>query len=205
MTAAVAPRVWPGETFVCLASGPSMTAEDAAFVRGKARVIAINRTVDLAPWADVLYCCDAQMWKWMKGAQTFPGLKFGLQKVSADWGVTVLKNTGREGLELDPSGLRTGENSGYQAINLAVHLGARRIVLVGYDLQRGPKNERRWHGDHPHASADRYETWAPHFATLVEPLAKAGVSIVNCSRRTALTCFERADLTDVVTSPQVAA
>src|SRR5690349_14752114 len=32
---------WAGETVVCLATGPSLTAEDVASCRGKARVIAI--------------------------------------------------------------------------------------------------------------------------------------------------------------------
>ena len=43
-------RLWPGSTVVCIGSGPSLTPEDVAYVRGKARVIAINRSVDLAPW-----------------------------------------------------------------------------------------------------------------------------------------------------------
>jgi len=43
------PRLWPGETFVCLASGPSLTQADVDYCRGKARVIAIKDVLHLAP------------------------------------------------------------------------------------------------------------------------------------------------------------
>ncbi len=43
---------------VVLASGPSMTAADAEYVRGKARVMTVNSTWRLAPWADAHYTND---------------------------------------------------------------------------------------------------------------------------------------------------
>jgi hypothetical protein len=196
-------RLWPGETVVCLASGPSLTQEDCDYVRGKARVIAVNRTIDRAPWADALYCADAKMWKWLDGAPQFGGLKFGAQDkygrfAVAKWGVTVLTPERREGLSLDPTRLVSGQNSGYQAINLAVLLGASRIVLLGYDMQTGPKGEQHWHEDHPQSNAPEYSNWAQRFATLVEPLAEAGIEVVNCTARTALTCFPCRPLRDAL-------
>ena len=93
-------RLWEGETVVCLASGPSLTPADVEYVRGKARVIVINTTVLLAPWADVLYACDARWWQWHhKTVKGFAGMKFALTKASAPFGVTVLRNTGATGLE----------------------------------------------------------------------------------------------------------
>ena len=200
MPAVVVPRLWPGATIVCIASGPSLTQADVDSVRGKAKVIVINTSYLKAPWADVLYACDAKWWKWNKGAPSFHGLKYALTTESGRWpGVQVLKRGGTDGLSLKPTSLVTGSNSGYQAVNLAFHLGGPgcRIVLLGYDMQRGPKGEEHWHPDHPMKSRNPYKQWIRLFGTLVKPLQDKGVEIINCSRRTALECFPGRPLQEV--------
>ena len=181
---------------VILGAGPSLTAADVEAVRGRARVIAINRTFELAPWADVLYSADEKpfRWYWEHGLKDCPGLKYSLTNGVQKMGVTLLQRGLESGLSRDPHVLHTGKNSGYSAINLAVHLGASRILLLGYDMQRGPNGEEHCHADHPSRSTPRYELFQSFFPSLVEPLREAGVSIVNCSRRTAIECFPRMDL-----------
>lgn len=201
------PRLWPGATIVCIGAGPSLTSEDVSACRGRARVIAIKDAIRLAPWADVLYGAgaDSGQW-WSRNGPTlawFPGARFSLDPKAAAWS-TVLKNTGFSGLETQPTGLRTGKNSGYQAINLAYHLGARRIVLLGYDMQEGPGGEQRWFGRHPWETRrwrEQGREFAPQFDALVGPLAAAGVSVVNASRRTALTCFPCAAVSCALADP----
>lgn len=197
MAGAVVPRLWPNSTIVCLGNGPSLTPEDVEFCRGKARVIAINDTYRLAPWADVLYGADSSWWKKHGGVPTFTGLKYTLQTPAAKWpGVKVLANTGEGGLERDPRGLRTGRNGGYQAINLAVHLGAHRIVLLGYDMGAAKDGRQRWfaHGGQPRSP---YHTFLALFPAIVKPLAELQIEVINCSRATALKIFPRQSLTDV--------
>jgi hypothetical protein len=184
------PRAWPGATVVCIAGGPSLTAEDVATVRGRARVIAVNDAYRLAPWADVLYACDAKWWGWHKGVKSFTGPKYALERSAAKWqGVQVLRHTGTTGLEDDPGALRTGKNSGYQAINLAVHFGAARILLLGYDMQTGPKGEEHWFGHHPNMARSPLAVFRRHYDSLVEPLRARGIEVLNCSRSTALDAF----------------
>ncbi len=202
------PRCWPGETFVLLGAGPSLTAADVDACRGQARVIAINRSVELAPWAEVLYACDGKMWDWLQGAPQFAGPKYGLADDDPRYAdVTLLANTGPLGLELDPSGLRTGRNSGYQAINLAVHLGAARILLLGYDLGKDAHGRDNWHPDHP----DRARRPSPYpqmreaFASLVAPLAALGIPVINCSRQTALETFPRRALAEALAAQECVA
>lgn len=189
------PRLWPGATVVCIGGGPSLTAEDVAYCRHRARVVAVNDAYRLAPWADVLYACDAKWWDWHKGAPAFAGLKYALERRASKWpGVQVLENTGHDGLEAQPTGVKTGRNSGYQAINIAVHLGATRIVLLGYDMMRGPNKQEHWFGDHPTKTHSPYPAFAEKFKALVVPLQKLGVTVINCSRRTALNIFQRQPL-----------
>jgi hypothetical protein len=191
-------RIWPGETVVCIASGPSLTKEDCEFVRGKAKVIVINTSYQLAKWADVLYACDGRWWRWNKGAKDFNpnGLKFALERRAGQMypEVKVLRTGKPTGLSLDPMYLNTGKNSGYQAINLAVLMGASKIVLLGYDMQRGSNGDMHWHNEHPIRTPHLYREFRERYQTLVEPLKAAGVEIVNCSRQTALECFPRMPL-----------
>jgi hypothetical protein len=194
------PRLWPGSTVVCLGSGPSLTTEDVEFCRGRARVIAVKDTVRLAPWADVLYSGEIKWWKHYGPSLAFDGLRYGIEAegmagLAPSLGVSVLRNTGYVGLETDPTGLRTGKNSGYQAINLAALLGAARIVLLGFDMGF-EGNQPHFFGDHPYPRSNVFRDFVELFGTLVEPLRAAGIAIVNCSRATALTCFERRTLAE---------
>jgi len=187
-------------TIACIGGGPSLTQADVDLLRGRCFVIAINDAYKLAPWADVLYACDAKWWNWHAGAPSFTGPKYALeQRDPIDWpGVTLLKGTGVYGLEGDPSGLRTGHNSGYQALNLAVHLGARRVLLLGFDLGVDDDGRTHWFGDHPDRTPSPYDAMLNAFETLVSPLAELGVDVLNCSRRTALTTFPIVRLEDVL-------
>lgn len=192
--------VWRGETCVCLASGPSLTREDVEFVRGKARVIAVNNCVQLAPWADVLWATDAQWWRWYpKLHEHFQGLKYSLHVVGTrkPKDVLLLKKGDRFGFASDPRVLNHGGNGGYQAVHLAAHFGVRRIVLLGYDMKM-TGGRYHWHRDHPHPTPNIYGGWRHAFATLAGPLRAAGIEVINCTRETALTCFPTAPLESVL-------
>ena len=197
---ATVPKLWPDSTVVCIGGGPSLTPEDVDACRGRARVIAVNDAVRLATWADALMASDEKWWRYHNGVPEFSGWKFSLQPGAARFGVQVLKNTGQSGLELSPWGLRSGWNSGAAAINLAVHFGAAKILLLGYDMQRTPGKPSHWFGEHPAQirATSPYETFRAMFETMVEPLATLGVRVVNCSRATALDCFPKAGLEEAL-------
>src|SRR5678816_4073362 len=193
------PRLWPGSTIVCIASGPSLTQADVDDVRGKARVIVVNDNYQKAPWADVLYAADSEWWKLHQGVPSFAGLKYSVDQASLIYPeVQILQNTGKDGFDERPTALRTGQNSGYQAVHLAVHLGASLIVLLGYDMQ---DTRNHWHGEHPVPQDDHGAEWCAYFQTLVAPLSKLGVRVVNCTRQTALTCFPRMSLAEALSQP----
>ena len=197
-------RRWPDATIVCVATGPTLTIEDLVAVRGRAPVVAVNDAIRLAPWADVLYSSDRGWWRYYAGVPDFPGLKVGIGWKVGDASqmyrlpsVQILQHTGTDGLEVVPTGLRSGGHSGYAAINLAVHLGARRIVLLGYT--GGPVDGRtHFFGRHPsglpESTTENYATFRRAYATLVGPLSAAGVSVVNATPRSWITAFPCAPL-----------
>lgn len=209
---AAAPRLWPDSTIVCLGGG-SLTDEDlerchAAQRAGDVRVIAVNDAYRRAPWADVLYACDAKWWGWHPAAASVSALKFGLRARGRQHdvypeGVTLLADTGPTGLELAPTGLRTGSNSGFQAINLAVHLGARRVLLLGYDMAPCPDGQSHWFGEHPDGQVPPFGMFLRAAPVLARALDAQGIEVINCSRHTALTVFPRQPLAEVLQGSEV--
>lgn len=200
MVAWSVPRCFEGRTVAILASGESMSQRVANQVRDAGiPAIAINNTFRLAPWAWMLYAADQDWWQHRdnRDAWGFAGLKATVHTPSGKpaEGLLALKYSGAGGFDADPSRLRTGGNGGYQAVHIAAHTGASRILLCGMDMQGG-----HWHGDHPPGlkvtTTSVYERWRARFGELVGPLAKRGIEVVNCTPGSRLECFRCARLED---------
>lgn len=199
-----------GGTVLILGSGPSLTEADVAFARTQAdATIAVNDAYKFAPDADVLYAADKKWWGWHKGCTAphkvgtvkypaFAGrLRYSLTQTPWYPTVQVLQRGPKLGLALERSRVGLGYNGVYQAINVAVHLGASRIVLLGVDMKGG-----HFFGHHPDRSAPPFTMCLSAFTTLVEPLRAAGVAIVNCTPGTALKAFPQQALAETFPVPQ---
>ena len=84
-----------------------------------------------------------------------------------------------------------GGNSGFQAVNLAHILGAKTILLLGFDMFG-----THYFGDHPPglANSSPYSQFIKSF----ERIDQTKIEIINCTRQTALECFPRKSLDDVL-------
>jgi len=193
---------WPGATVVIMASGQSLTAEQCAAVLGwramdpkgnGRKTIVINNTFLRAPWADVLYACDGAWWR-VHAASV--GIIFRGQRWTQDveaqreFGVHRIESQRLPGLGKRPGVIHQGGNGGYQAINLAFQAGARRIILLGYDM-----HGTHWHGAHgnglPNTQAWLYAQWVRNFDRLAADLEAEGVQVVNATPGSKLECFPR--------------
>lgn len=87
----------------------------------------------------------------------------------------------------------TAGNSGAGSIGLARALGANKIILLGFDCQHTDA-KKHWHGDHPETlgNAGTVDKWPAQFEKF------AGDDVINCSRKTALCVFSKANLEDVI-------
>lgn len=181
------PPMWAGRTVAVMASGPSMSQEMADKVRAaRLPAIVINNTYKLAPWADLLYAADEEWWAHNPHVPAeFPGLKASVSSVS---GVLRLRNTGADGFDDDKSAVRTGKHSGYQAVHIAAHTGALRILLFGFDMRGG-----HWHPEHElplrTTMRDLYPIWAKRFDDLGACLTQRGIEVINCTQGSAITAF----------------
>lgn len=203
-------RVWVGETVVLVAAGPSVTQAQVDRCKGRARVVVVNNSYLLAPWADLLYFADSRWWKWHKENPVFTGFKGqkctieGTGLEVEDPNVFILHNANSrgqgQGFSEKPDAIVTGGNSGYMAMNIAVLAGAARLVLLGYDFKFAPGKKSHWHGDHPpegQISERSYRDMVPNFRTTLPQLERLGVEVVNCSPDSALDCYQRGDVESV--------
>lgn len=194
---------WQGRTAVIIASGPSLSVSQISETwisrnRDRCRVIAVNDNFKIAPWADIVYACDFKFFAWNKNfLEYFDGLVVTADIGAAQkFGAKYLPTEYAEGLSRDPSRTHAGGNSGYQAVNLAVHLGAVRILLIGFD-HRYPNNKWHWFGDHPEGSRSWFDNWiVRHWPGAARDLDDLGVEVVNCTPDSALTVFKFGKLKD---------
>ena len=105
----------------------------------------------------------------------------------------------RSGLATEKAVINSGLNSGFQAVNLAYHLGVARILLIGYDFQY-TGGRSHWHGDHPKGLNNPCDIkrWVTHWNPMAQDLRRAGVEVINCTIETALTQFPRAPIETVI-------
>jgi hypothetical protein len=157
-------------------------------------VVAIKEGVELAPWADVVYGCDAAWWRSRHGLPKFAG-----RRIAYSGG--KLEFPGIETVDIDPRGDRLlfdggkvggGGNSGFQAINLVAFWGARKIILVGFDMN--PDTDVHWYGRNRWPMAHNpneacFRRWRRAMENAAAQLKERGVDVVNCSPMTAIKAF----------------
>lgn len=180
-----------GRTVYVLASGPSLTPEDVAAVRATGRpALVTNTTFRLAQWADAIVANDRKWWRHYgpEIARDFHGLRFSGQPVGPD--ICNLKH----------AGIATYRNSGAAAISLALAVGATRVVCLGLDCAPAPDGSKHWHGAHPAGlgNAGSMGLWPTRFAPLAAVVNQSGIPVLNASRYTALDCFPRVALEEVL-------
>lgn len=191
---------WSGPVIVA-ASGPGLTKEVAWTARkarwfGPYRIIAVNDAYKLFPNSDILYACDAAWWDVHEGAKNFNGERwssFSGDKTANDdkracadkWGLNLVRGAHGVGFSADPDLIHYGQNSGFQAVNLAILKGATKIVLIGFDM-REVNGRRHFFGPHPSPlrNSGDYKTFIRAFERAESP-----VPIINATPGSALKCF----------------
>lgn len=185
---------WSGQTALIVGTGPSAAVLPLQLAARSAKCIAIKSAWKFAEWADVLYGIDVDWWLANRGAPQFKGLKvtpsptaarlFRLRQAKTKLGARIL---------LEPKGTvgcglrHGGGHSGWQAINLAVQLGSRRIVLVGFEM-RGPRFNSKEAGV-ARFDPGRVERWRQEMDEAAGEFAAIGCEVINATPDSALTAY----------------
>lgn len=122
---------------VILGTGPSLKEQKQRIlelkIAGEIKIFGVNNTFNDFP-LDYWLACDPkwhdyyspisgdfEKWHWDLNICE----KYGYNYIEGQWG---------KGLSLDPSFIRFGHCSGYQALNIALHKGFDEIYLAGHDF-----------------------------------------------------------------------
>lgn len=178
-------------------------SEDVASACEGLNVIVISDTYRLFPKADILYSGDAEWWRVHNGAPGFEGERWssynpkdeGKSKgvVAGRHGLKLIEASRKDGFSYRPDRIHYGSNSGFQALNLAILLGCKKIVLTGYDM-RYDGGKAHWFGSHPeelrNPKKNGFEDWTIRFDKAVETLPQ-DIAVVNATPGTALESFPK--------------
>jgi hypothetical protein len=186
--------IWAGETVYIIGGGPSLIDFDWSKLSGK-KTIAVNKSILSYPNADVMYWTDSRVYGWYKNEiDKFKGLKYSIRhNVTYTSDVKVLRKGNKFGLEDSKDAICHGNNSGYAAINLAYLLGAKRIILLGYDMRNDGKRGH-YHDGYPVpiTGNDIYkDQFIPGFNIIADLLKQKNVEVYNASMISALTAWPK--------------
>jgi hypothetical protein len=187
-----------GATVFVIGGGSSLRGFDYNRLQGH-KTVGINQACVYVPDLTAIYWADAD-WA-AKNDDTlsrhacklrFCG-RYGSFPDNAllEGGAIPLKITGEYGFDPDINNVR-GNNSGCHVLNLCVNAGAKRIVLLGFDMQM-----KHWHDDYslPYTPSvyegflESIESMAPHLRD---------VEVINCSLNSAITTFPKVPIDDIL-------
>lgn len=190
------------ETIFICCPGPSLTQEQVNLVREKGHfMIMVGNAWRMNPYADVLYHCDDTWWKYHNGVPEFKGdEKFSLEQTIFPDVQRLEISPNEKGFDLTFPYIVHGANSGYQALNLALHYGAKNVFLLGYDMKPGPNGEHNIDGDHPPEIKRDWlvNLYLDNFNNCTQYLENLGIGVYNCNLDSALNCFPKVELLDVI-------
>lgn len=193
------PRIWVGETAIILGGGPSLTPAQVQWgIDSGFRRIATNNAFLLDKHADALVWTDTIWWnvnqhRIHEHLGPFKITTRFVHRPDLHDIHVILHRKCPPAIALDP-GVVTGDNTGHVALNIAVHFGVRRIILLGFDMtsSRG----HNWHDEHTrHAKEARYvKVWIPQMEKAAEELRRLDIEVLNATPNSALSCFRRVEL-----------
>lgn len=125
--------IWQGLTVAILGAGPDMTKELANKASGY-KTIVVNRAVKFAPWADMFVALDPHHPFWEEAENLgFKGIRVcGVEcDIDADYyGMfyETVRISANETIQI--------RNNALAAIRIAERMGAKKIILLGFDPER---------------------------------------------------------------------
>jgi hypothetical protein len=115
-------------------------------------------------------------------------------------GCYYVRSAGSHGIPETLTDIYTGDHSGYGAVNLAIALGFNPIYLLGFDYCLLDGHAHVWDswGEPRGYEKDYLPRFLREMISLQTLTDRAGISVVNLSERSALSCYPRARVEDIL-------
>lgn len=199
----------PMKTFVIVASGPSLSDDQIAFIKANRnlfRLIVVNNNYVLFPDADYVVAGDVKWWRYyyddvcetvstMTQLHTINGTVHPVLRNKTEVKELHYNNITRTISDLsdDPSEMYHGGCSGILGMELArledtdLFEHDMKIILVGFDMQH-TNGKSHWFGDHPKGflNFNCAERWCNEIENMSGYYKNLGIDLVNCTIESAI-------------------
>ena len=185
----------------------------------KKHVIGINVAFLIGNWIDVCFFGDGKFYAQNKEALAqWPGLKVTCNPGTAriPWIKYLARdNTHSFGISSKLDSVSWNANSGSAAVSMAANAGAKRIILVGFDMSLGKDGSKHWHRlyepivtpqemVHFRKIGIRYRVRMPFnrhlqgFPQMLKDAQVRGIEIINACPESAITVFPKCNVKDLL-------
>lgn len=173
-------------------------------------VIGINVAYLLGDWIDICFFGDVNFFLHRKEELAqFPGLKItctGLAETQ-DWMKVMAKDTEHsKGLSSRPDRVSWNGNSGAAAISIAAWAGAKRILLLGFDMKLDDTKYQHFHNAYGKGSIVKEDDlrklpfyrhlWG--FSEIQKDAKERGIAIINVNPNSAIIEFPKKSLKEII-------
>lgn len=218
----VVPEIWKGSNVWIIGGGPSITEElsipkdiVAAVLSGTLpissyepyfhslytkHVIGINIAFMIADWFDMIYFGDDKFFtKYQFELYQYPNLCVSNATNTKDvpWVKYLAKHPKGTGISPLKTTVCWNQNSGAAAISVAASAGAKRIFLMGFDMDN-LSGVSHWHGKYKRAvlkdGTMKPPPYARHksgFSAIAHDAKKMGIQIINVSPKSTIKEFPK--------------
>ena len=210
---------WAGKRCFVLCGGPSLEGFDFNRIRSEC-TIGINKSFTQFD-TTICYAMDQRFydmltypnrsdqknmalhnaWVSFSGLKVFPRVD---EKVKFDPSIYYVRTIKKRLVSLDLSqGIHAGGNSGFGGMMLAIALGSRQIYLLGADLKVDEKRKKtHFHDGYENQRIENVikvlRSFKIEFEYFAESIRDAGVEVINLNLDSALECFTKKDLREIV-------
>jgi hypothetical protein len=189
---------WPESTVWIIGGGTSLSGADLSPLRSR-KTIAINSSAFSWPWVDFLFFGDRRWYSHHRAriASLSCRIVSNSPSVREEHVLSMQKVKPPPGIVDDRQVLPMSWTSIGPAMNLAVHLGARRIVLLGADLYAAQDGTTHHHEKHPWEPVPNWKNMQLEaLGHCVRPLQQRRIEVVNANPKSALPYWPKRPLAE---------
>lgn len=176
-------------------------------------VIGVNLAFLIGPWIDITFFGDSKFFKRFRNdlaAHRSIKISCNAKAISAAFhkdGIKYLSKDGnhRYGLTKNLKKVSWNENSGCAAISLAANLGAKRIILLGFDMKLNGDNKQHWHSYYGTANRKNINPKGLPFhrhmrsiGNIAKDAHRRGIEIINANPDSAIDAFKKMNVKDLL-------
>ena len=173
-------------------------------------VIGINVAYQIGDWIDMVFFGDGGFFlKYQHKLAEFPKLRVSCSPKTKD--VSWVKYLSRDGshsrgITSNPKAVSWNGNSGAAAISIAANAGARRIILLGFDMKVNDRADQHWHDlygrgavkDERRARKMPFHKHVRGFPAIADDAKRRNIEILNASPDSAIECFRKVTVEELL-------